>query len=147
MFVNIYDEYLIQIKKLTEARIILGAEIKKLGIPEIYLYDQRYTILFVIAEIAFREKGYFIAADLNEQTSLSNKSIERFVKFLVGKGFFYTKKIGDKRIKRYYPSKQLESHIKGTWQVRINQIETYLELSPSKYKKIVKFLKDDNYIW
>ena len=55
-----YDEYLIQIKKLTEARIILGAEIKKLGIPEIYLYDQRYTILFVIAEIAFRKKGYFI---------------------------------------------------------------------------------------
>ena len=144
---SIYDEYLGQVKKLAEARIVLGDEVRKLGIPEIYLYDQRYTILFVIAEIAFRKKGYFIASDLNKQTSLSNKSIERFVKFLVGKGFFYTKKIGDKRIKRYYPSKQLESHIKATWQVRIKQIETYLELSPVKYKKILQFLNDDSYIW
>lgn len=136
-----------QIKKTTEARIILGSEIKKLGLPEIYLYDQRYTILFVVAEIAFREKGYFIAADLNQQTSLSNKSIERFVKFLAGKGFFYTKKIGDKRVKRYYPSKQLESHIRGTWKVRIKQIEAYLEMSPSKYNKVLRYLKEGKYNW
>ena len=49
---SIYDEYLGQVKKLAEARIVLGDEVRKLGIPEIYLYDQRYTILFVIAENA-----------------------------------------------------------------------------------------------
>ena len=59
----------------------------------------------------------------------------------------YIKWIGDKRIKRYYPSKDLEKHIRATWEVRIKQIQTLLKISPSRFKEILRFLKDDNYIW
>jgi len=144
---EIYEDYLRHLKESTEARIILDENVKKLGIPEIYLFDSRYTVLFVISEIAFRKKGFFVSSDLKSQTNLSDKSIERFLKVLLDKGFFYIKKGQDKRIKRYYPSKDLEKHIRATWEVRILQIETLLKISPSRFKEILRFLKDDNYIW
>ena len=143
---KLYDEYLQHIKEVTESRILLDENVKKLGIPEIYLFDQRYTVLFVISEIAFRKKGFFISSDLKSQTTLSDKSIERYIKLLIDKGFFYVKKGKDKRIKQYYPTKDLERHMRATWEVRIKQIEAILKMS-SKYKEVLEFLKKDKYIW
>ena len=143
---RIYDEYLQHIKEVTESRILLDENVKKLGIPEIYLFDQRYTVLFVISEIAFRKKGFFVASDLKSQTNLSDKSIERYIKKLLDKGFFYIKKGKDKRIKQYYPTKDLEKHMRATWEVRIIQIEAILKMS-SKYQKVLEFLKKDKYLW
>tara|TARA_B100001175_G_scaffold91551_1_gene77341 strand:+ start:980 stop:1417 length:438 start_codon:yes stop_codon:yes gene_type:complete len=143
---RIYDEYLQHIKEVTESRILLDENVKKLGIPEIYLFDQRYTVLFVISEIAFRKKGFFTASDLKSQTNLSDKSIERYIKKLLDKGFFYIKKGKDKRIKQYYPTKDLEKHMRATWEVRIIQIEAILKMS-SKYQKVLEFLKKDKYLW
>ena len=143
---KIYDEYLQHIKEVTESRILLDENVKKLGIPEIYLFDQRYTVLFVISEIAFRKKGFFVASDLKSQTNLSDKSIERYIKLLLDKGFFYIKKGQDKRVKQYYPSKDLERHMRATWEVRIMQIEAILKMS-SKYEEVLKFLKNDKYVW
>ena len=143
---KIYDSYLEHIKEVTESRILLDENVKKLGIPEIYLFDQRYTVLFVIAEIAFRKKGFFIASDLKNQTNLSDKSIERYIKLLLEKGFFYIKQGRDKRIKEYHPSRDLEKHMRATWEVRIIQIEAILKMS-SKYQKVLEFLKKDKYLW
>jgi len=143
---KIYDDYLQHIKEVTESRLLLDENVKKLGIPEIYLFDQRYTVLFVISEIAFRKKGFFISSDLKSQTTLSDKSIERYIKLLIDKGFFYVKKGKDKRIKQYYPTKDLERHMRATWEVRIKQIEAILKMS-SKYKEVLEFLKKDKYIW
>ena len=143
---KIYDEYLEHIREVAESRILLDENIKKLGIPEIYLFDQRYTVLFVILEITFRRKGYFVASDLKSQTNLSDKSIERYIKLLLDKGFFYIKQGRDKRIKQYYPSKDLEKHMRATWEVRIKQIEAILKMS-SKYNEVLKFLKQDKYVW
>ena len=143
---RIYDEYLQHIKEVTESRILLDENVKKLGIPEIYLFDQRYTVLFVISEIAFRKKGFFTASDLKSQTNLSDKSIERYIKKLLDKGFFYIKKGKDKRIKQYYPTKDLEKHMRATWEVRIKQIEAILKMS-SKYEEVLDFLKKDKYVW
>ena len=143
---KIYDDYLQHIKEVTESRILLDENVKKLGIPEIYLFDQRYTVLFVISEITFREKGFFVSSDLKSQTNLSDKSIERYIKKLLDKGFFYIKKGQDKRIKQYYPSKDLEKHMRATWEVRIKQIEAILQMS-SKYEEVLEFLKKDKYIW
>ena len=143
---KIYDEYLQHIKEVTESRLILDENVKKLGIPEIYLFDQRYTVLFVISEIAFRKKGFFVASDLKSQTNLSDKSIERYIKLLLEKGFFYMKHGRDKRIKQYYPSKDLERHMRATWEVRIKQIEAILKMS-SKYEEVLEFLKKDKYVW
>jgi len=143
---KIYDEYLQHLKEVTESRILLDENVKKLGIPQLYLFDQRYTVLFVISEIAFRKKGFFVASDLKSQTNLSDKSIERFIKLLLDRGFFYTKQGRDKRIKQYYPSKDLEKHMRATWQVRIKQIEAILQMS-SKYEKVLDFLKKDKYVW
>ena len=143
---KIYDEYLQHLKEVSEARILLDENVKKLGIPEIYLFDQRYTVLFVISEITFRKKGFFIASDLKSQTTLSDKSIERYIKLLIDKGFFYVKKGKDKRIKQYYPTKDLERHMRATWEVRIKQIEAILKMS-SKYAEVLEFLKKDKYIW
>jgi len=143
---KIYDEYLQHIKEVAESRIILDENVKKLGIPEIYLFDQRYTVLFVISEIAFRKKGFFVASDLKSQTNLSDKSIERYIKLLLEKGFFYMKHGRDKRVKQYYPSKDLERHMRATWEVRIKQIEAILKMS-SKYEEVLEFLKKDKYIW
>ena len=36
---KIYDDYLAHIKESTEARLYLDENVKKLGIPEIYLFD------------------------------------------------------------------------------------------------------------
>ena len=143
---KIYDEYLEHIKEVAESRILLDENVKKLGIPEIYLFDQRYTVLFVISEIAFRKKGFFVASDLKSQTNLSDKSIERYIKLLLNKGFFYIKQGRDKRIKQYHPSKDLERHMRATWEVRIKQIEAILKMS-SKYEEVLEFLKKDQYVW
>ncbi len=56
---QLYDEYIQHMKEVAEARLVLDDNVRKLGIPEIYLFDQRYTVLFVISEIAFRKKGFF----------------------------------------------------------------------------------------
>ena len=143
---KIYDDYLEHIKEVAESRLILDENVKKLGIPEIYLFDQRYTVLFVISEIAFRKKGFFVASDLKSQTNLSDKSIERYIKLLLDKGFFYVKQGQDRRIKQYHPSKDLEVHMRATWEVRIKQIEAILKMS-SKYEKVLEFLKKDKYVW
>ena len=143
---KIYDDYLQHIKEVTESRLILDENVKKLGIPEIYLFDQRYTVLFVISEIAFRKKGFFVASDLKSQTNLSDKSIERYITLLLDKGFFYIKQGRDKRVKQYYPSKDLERHMRATWEVRIKQIEAILKMS-SKYEEVLEFLKKDKYVW
>ena len=143
---KIYDDYLEHIKEVTESRILLDENVKKLGIPEIYLFDQRYTVLFVISEIAFRKKGFFVASDLKSQTNLSDKSIERYIKLLLDKGFFYIKQGQDRRIKQYHPSKDLEKHMRATWEVRIKQIEAILKMS-SKYEEVLEFLKKDQYVW
>jgi len=143
---KIYDDYLEHVKQVAESRILLDENVKKLGIPEIYLFDQRYTVLFVISEIAFRKKGFFVASDLKSQTNLSDKSIERYIKLLLGKGFFYLKHGRDKRVKEYHPSKDLEKHMRATWEVRIKQIEAILKMS-SKYEEVLEFLKKDKYVW
>ena len=143
---KLYDEYLQHIKEVTESRILLAENVKNLGIPQLYLFDQRYTVLFVISEIAFRKKGFFVATDLKSQTNLSDKSIERYIKLLLEKGFFYIKKGEDKRIKQYYPTKDLEKHMRATWEVRIKQIEAILQMS-SKYEEVLEFLKKDKYVW
>ena len=143
---QLYDEYLQHLKEVTETRILLDENVKKLGIPQLYLFDQRYTVLFVISEIAFRKKGFFVASDLKSQTNLSDKSVERFIKLLLDRGFFYIKEGRDKRVKQYYPSKDLERHMRATWKVRIKQIEAILKMS-SKYEKVLEFLKKDKYIW
>ena len=143
---KIYDDYLEHVREVAESRILLDENVKKLGIPEIYLFDQRYTVLFVISEIAFRKKGFFVASDLKSQTNLSDKSIERYIKLLLDKGFFYIKQGQDKRVKQYYPSRDLEKHMRATWEVRIKQIEAILKMS-SKYEEVLKFLKEDKYVW
>ena len=143
---KIYDDYLEHVREVAESRILIDENVKKLGIPEIYLFDQRYTVLFVIAEITFRRKGFFVASDLKSQTNLSDKSIERYIKLLLDKGFFYIKQGRDKRVKQYYPSKDLEKHMRATWEVRIKQIEAILKMS-SKYEEVLEFLKQDKYVW
>ena len=143
---KIYDDYLEHVREVAESRILLDDNVKKLGIPEIYLFDQRYTVLFVISEIAFRKKGFFVSSDLKSQTNLSDKSIERYIKLLLDKGFFYIKKGRDKRVKQYHPSKDLERHMRATWEVRIKQIEAILKMS-SKYEEVLEFLKKDKYVW
>ena len=143
---KIYDDYLEHVREVAESRILLDENVKKLGIPEIYLFDQRYTVLFVIAEITFRRKGFFVASDLKSQTNLSDKSIERYIKLLLDKNFFYIKQGLDKRVKQYHPSKDLEKHMRATWEVRIKQIEAILKMS-SKYEDVLEFLKEDKYVW
>ena len=143
---ELYDEYLQHVKEVAEARILLDDNVRKMGIPEIYLFDTRYTVLYVILEIAFRKKGFFVSSDLKSQTNLSDKSIERYIKVLLDVGFFYMKRGQDKRIKQYYPSKDLEKHMRATWEVRIKQIEAILGMS-SKYEKVLRFLKEDKYPW
>ena len=143
---KIYDDYLGHVREVAESRILLNENVTKLGIPEIYLFDQRYTVLFVISEIAFRKKGFFVASDLKSQTNLSDKSIERYIKLLLDKDFFYVKQGRDKRVREYHPSKDLEKHMRATWEVRIKQIEAVLKMS-SKYEEVLEFLKKDKYVW
>ena len=49
--VHIYDKYLNLVKGTASAKTELNPAIKDLNIHELYIYDQRYTVLFLIAEI------------------------------------------------------------------------------------------------
>ena len=138
---DLYNEFLESAIKHESARSALNDNIKKLGIPDIYVYDSRYTKLWLVAEMATREKGYLLSADLRRKTNLSDKSVERFIKFLTQKGFFKFNIGEDKRVKIYYPSEVYTSHIMATWPVRVLQIESMLDLGDSKLKKIKLYLK------
>lgn len=137
----IYDKYLKLVKETASAKAELSSAIKDLKIPELYIYDQRYTVLFLIAEITVRKKGFFISNDLKSETNLSDKSVERLIKFLVEKSF-YEPRIGkDKRRKLYYPSKDLHKHIMSTWSVRIRQNEAIKQFGVENLDEILDFFK------
>ena len=138
---DLYDEFLKSALKHESSRSALNENIKQLGIPDIYVYDSRYTKLWLVAEIATRKKGYFLSAELRSQTNLSDKSVERFIKFLTQKGFFKSSIGEDKRVKIYFPSKVYSKHIRATWPVRVLQVESMLDLGDSKLKKIKQYLK------
>ena len=139
---HIYDKYLNLVKGTASAKTELNPAIKDLNIPELYIYDQRYTVLFLIAEISVREKGHFISNDLKQETNLSDKSVERFINFLVKKGFYISKTGKDKRRKLYYPSKNLHKHIMTTWAVRMRQNEAIKDFGLESINKIQDFLKN-----
>lgn len=137
---SVYDEFIKASINFESSRSVLNENIKLLGIPDLYIYDARYTKLWLMIELAIREKGFFISADLKNQTNLSNKSVERFINFLANKGFYKPKMGDDKRVKLYYPSEVLPKHIMSTWPARILQIESMLELGEVKLKKVKDYL-------
>lgn len=139
---HIYDKYLKLVKETASAKTELNLAIKDLDIPELYIYDQRYTVLFLIAEICVRDKGYFISNDLKNETNLSDKSVERLINFLVKKDFYHTEIGKDKRRKLYYPSKNLHKHIMSTWSVRIRQNEAIKDFGLEDIKEILRFFKN-----
>ena len=139
---HIYDKYLRLVKESADARTELDQSIKDLNIPELYIYDQRYTVLFLIAEISVREKGHFISNDLKQETNLSDKSVERFINFLVKKGYYISKIGKDKRRKLYYPTKNLHKHIMTTWSVRIRQNQAFKDFGLDNFNEVQDFLKN-----
>ena len=139
---HIYDKYLRLVKESADARTELDQSIKDLNIPELYIYDQRYTVLFLIAEISVREKGHFISNDLKQETNLSDKSVERFINFLVKKGYYISKAGKDKRRKVYYPTKNLHKHIMTTWSVRIRQNQAFKDFGLDNFNEVQDFLKN-----
>ena len=139
---HIYDKYLNLVKGTASAKTELNPSIKALNIPELYIYDQRYTVLFLIAEISVREKGHFISNDLKQETNLSDKSVERFINFLVKKGFYISKTGRDKRRKLYYPTKSLHKHIMTTWSVRIRQNQAFKDFGLDNFIEVQDFLKN-----
>jgi len=140
--VLIYDKYLKLVKEAADARTELDQSIKDLNIPELYIYDQRYTVLWLIAEMSLREKGYFVSNDLKQETNLSDKSVERFINFLVKKGYYISKTGKDKRRKLYYPTKNLHKHIMTTWSVRIRQNQAFKDFGLDNFNELQDFLKN-----
>jgi len=140
--VHIYDKYLQLVKEAADARTELDQSIKDLNIPELYIYDQRYTVLWLIAEMSLREKGYFVSNDLKQETNLSDKSVERFINFLVKKGYYISKTGKDKRRKLYYPTKNLHKHIMTTWSVRIRQNQAFKDFGLDNFNELQDFLKN-----
>lgn len=139
---HIYDKYLKLVKEAADARTELDQSIKDLNIPELYIYDQRYTVLWLIAEMSLREKGYFVSNDLKQETNLSDKSVERFINFLVKKGYYISKTGKDKRRKLYYPTKNLHKHIMTTWSVRIRQNQAFKDFGLDNFNELQDFLKN-----
>jgi len=140
--VLIYDKYLKLVKEAADARTELDQSIKDLNIPELYIYDQRYTVLWLIAEMSLREKGYFVSNDLKQETNLSDKSVERFINFLAKKGYYISKTGKDKRRKLYYPTKNLHKHIMTTWSVRIRQNQAFKDFGLDNFNELQDFLKN-----
>ena len=141
-----YDNYLQLLLKTGMAKEDRTKENKELDIPDLYIFDQRYMSLFLMIEIEIRSKGYFVSKDLKDRTSLSDKSVERFIKYLVKKGHFLVKTGEDKRVKIFYPSKVLDKHIMTTWRMRIRQIEAILDFKTENLEKMLTFLrKTDEY--
>lgn len=139
---HIYDKYLKLVKVTANAKTELDSVSNELGIPDLYIYDQRYTVLFLLAEITIREKGFFISKDLKDQTNLSDKSVERLINFLVKKKFFLIKTGKDKRIKYYYPSKNLHKHLMATWAVRLKQNKAVADFGYKNLNQILKFFEE-----
>ena len=139
-----YDDYLKLFLETGMAKEDRTEENIALDIPDLYIFDQRYTTLFLIIEIEIRSKGYFVSKDLKDRTSLSDKSIERFIKFLVKKEHFFVKTGEDKRVKIFYPTKILDKHIMTTWKMRARQIEAVLKFDRENLKELLIFLNSSN---
>ena len=139
-----YDDYLKLFLETGMAKEDRTEENIALDIPDLYIFDQRYTTLFLIIEIEIRSKGYFVSKDLKDRTSLSDKSIERFIKFLVKKDHFSVKTGEDKRVKIFYPTKILDKHIMTTWKMRARQIEAVLKFDRENLKELLKFLNNSD---
>ena len=139
-----YDDYLKLFLETGKAKEDRTEENIALDIPDLYIFDQRYTTLFLIIEIEIRSKGYFVSKDLKDRTSLSDKSIERFIKFLVKKDHFSVKTGEDKRVKIFYPTKILDKHIMTTWKMRARQIEAVLKFDRENLKELLKFLNNSD---
>ena len=129
-------------KATANAKTELNSVSNELGIPDLYIYDQRYTVLFLLAEITIREKGFFVSKDLKDQTNLSDKSVERLINFLVKKKFFLIKTGKDKRTKYYYPSKNLHKHLMATWAVRLKQNKAVADFGSENFNQILIFFKE-----
>ena len=137
-----YDDYLELLLVTGMAKEDRTEENIALDIPDLYIFDQRYTTLFLIIEIEIRSKGYFVSKDLKDRTNLSDKSIERFIKYLVKKDHFFVKTGEDKRVKIFYPTKILHKHIMTTWKVRARQIEALLEFDRENLKELLTLLNN-----
>ena len=139
-----YDDYLKLFLETGMAKEDRTQENIALDIPDLYIFDQRYTTLFLIIEIEIRSKGYFVSKDLKDRTSLSDKSIERFIKYLVKKDHFFVKTGEVKRVKIFYPTKILDKHIMTTWKMRARQIEAVLKFDRKNLKELLVFLNNSN---
>ena len=139
-----YDDYLKLFLETGMAKEDRTEENIALDIPDLYIFDQRYTTLFLIIEIEIRSKGYFVSKDLKDRTSLSDKSIERFIKYLVKKDHFFVKTGKDKRVKIFYPTKILDKHIMTTWKMRARQIEAVLKFDRENLKELLTFLNSSD---
>jgi len=144
LIMKFYDDYLKLFLETGKAKEDRTEENIALDIPDLYIFDQRYTTLFLIIEIEIRSKGYFVSKDLKDRTSLSDKSIERFIKFLVKKDHFSVKTGEDKRVKIFYPTKILDKHIMTTWKMRARQIEAVLKFDRENLKELLVFLNNSN---
>tara|TARA_B100000214_G_scaffold78598_1_gene53062 strand:+ start:194 stop:655 length:462 start_codon:yes stop_codon:yes gene_type:complete len=139
-----YDDYLKLFLETGMAKEDRTEENIALDIPDLYIFDQRYTTLFLIIEIEIRSKGYFVSKDLKDRTSLSDKSIERFIKYLVKKDHFFVKTGADKRVKIFYPTKILDKHIMTTWKMRARQIEAVLKFDRKNLMQLLNFLNSSD---
>ena len=139
-----YDDYLKLFLETGMAKEDRTEENIALDIPDLYIFDQRYTTLFLIIEIEIRSKGYFVSKDLKDRTSLSDKSIERFIKYLVKKDHFFVKTGKDKRVKIFYPTKILDKHIMTTWKMRARQIEAVLKFDRKNLMQLLNFLNSSD---
>ena len=73
---------------------------------------------------------------------MSDKSVERMINFLVKKKFFLIKTGEDKRIKYYYPSKNLHKHLMATWVVRLKQNKAVADFGSKSLNQILKFFEE-----
>ena len=138
---HIYDKCLNLFLAGAQSKATLDESIKSLGIPDLYVYDQRYTILWLLTEMACRKNGFFISRDLKDETNLSDKSVERFINFLVKKGFYTVKQGRDKRVKLYFPTPDLHTHIMKTWSMRTAQWKALSEFGVENLKEGSEYFK------
>ena len=67
---HIYDKCLNLFLAGAQSKATLDESIKSLGIPDLYVYDQRDTVLWLLTEMACRKKGFFIWIFCNHKYNL-----------------------------------------------------------------------------
>ncbi len=137
---ELYDEYLQHVKVVAEARILLDDNVKKLGIPEIYLFDTQANTMIAHDEKPFTYFGMFHVDFVNscDQHNFFWAEDEKHFYYLISDRGQYNMTL-----------KKIDIETGKVKEIITESSDTYVDMAPriTDYPAIRPLFKSNQLIW